>query len=698
MICNHDTQYTTAMTAQQTSLSYSEILALLARYDHAYYVDCNPAVSDDIYDDLFRRLQAMEKADPSIISPDSPTQRVSGGVRQAGLKIVHDVPMLSIRTETNYEKEGAFEFGERVARDLDRVHPRDGAPLLYFAELKFDGLAVNLRYEHGRLVNAATRGDGMIGEDVTENVKTIRSIPLSLTAPFPDVIDIRGEVMMLKRDFQRLNEALAAKGEKLLANPRNAAAGSLRQLDPAETAKRPLVFFAYGVGKVSEWPVVPTTQAELLLAIQKMGLPVYKTRGTLALDKLPIFHDRVAEIRESLPFEIDGVVYKVNSLDFQKKLGFVSREPRWACAHKYPAQEKLTRLLGIDVQVGRTGQLTPVARLEPVEVGGVVVSNATLHNEGEVRRKDIRVGDMVVVRRAGDVIPEVVGPQIDMRPSGTKPFVMPSACPDCGSGTENSAGEAAHYCTGGLSCPSQRKQAIFHFASKKAMDIEGFGEQIANQLVDRHLVASPADIYQLKKADLLCLEGFGDKSAENLLEQIEKSKSQPMRRLLFALGIRHAGEGTAKRLAENFKSVEEVASASIDALTAIDDIGPVVASSIHNFFRNDRNRAVLNDLLRLGVGGAQESAQVVSQTFAGKSFVITGTLSMKREEMARLIETHSGKISSSVSKKTDYLLCGSDPGSKVDKAQALGVNVVDEAWLMTEISSGLAASKGGPTP
>lgn len=676
-------------------LSYLDLLHLIATYDKAYYVDCNPVVSDDIYDDLFRRIQAMEAADPSIISSVSPTQRVSGGVRQSAKKITHAVPMLSIRTETDFTATGAAAFNDRVARDIEATDLSDADDLLYFAELKFDGLAVSIRYEDGCLVQAATRGDGMVGEDVTENIKTIKSVPLVLNAPYPSVIEIRGEALMLRKDFDRLNQRLIAAGEKPMANPRNAAAGSLRQLDPRETARRPLAFFAYGVGEVKGWPVEPLTQADLLAKIEAMGAPVYKTRGVLSAEKLPLFHKKVAERRNSLPFDIDGVVYKVNSLAVQRELGFVSREPRWACAHKYPAQERLTRLLGIDIQVGRTGQLTPVARLEPVEVGGVVVSNATLHNEGEILRKDIRVGDMVIVRRAGDVIPEVVGPQLDMRPSGTQPFSMPRTCPDCGAASENTEGEAAHYCTGGLSCPSQTKQAIIHFASKKAMDIDGFGEQVAIQLVDLGLVKTPADIYQLSKNDLLQLEGFGEKSAVKLLAEIEASKTQPMRRLLFALGIRHAGEGTAKRLSERFDSIEEIASASVEQLSAIDDIGPVVAGSIHRFFRNTRNDAVLKDLLRLGLNGKQEKPALASQVFLGKTFVITGTLpSMKREEAAALIEKNGGKVSGSVSKKTDYLLCGTDAGSKLEKAQSLNVSVVDEAWVLEKVNAEQQASPG----
>lgn len=465
-------------TAEQAVLRLRE---LIAQYDHAYYVLAEPVVSDDVYDQHFRELAALEQRHPELVVPESPTQRVSGGVRDGSVVVRHAVPMLSIHTETDHGPEGARAFDERISRELKVP----AGSIKYFAELKYDGLAVSLRYENGVLVQAATRGDGESGEDVTANVRTIRSVPLTLKAPFPEVMEVRGEALMLRRDFEKLNARQDARGDKRFANPRNAAAGSLRQLDPAITAQRPLAFFAYGLGQCQDWPgqSEPRTQAEIFKAFEQMGLPVYKLRGVLVAENLERFHAKVAQLRETLPFDIDGVVYKVNDLELQRRLGFVSREPRWAVAHKYPPQECLTEVLAIDVQVGRTGQLTPVARLRPIEVGGVVVTNVTLHNESETQRKDVRVGDTVIVRRAGDVIPEIVGVQLDRRPAGTTMFSMPTGCPGCGSTVSNNEGEAAHYCDGGLSCPPQRIQSILHFASRKAMDIEGLGEQVVAQLV-----------------------------------------------------------------------------------------------------------------------------------------------------------------------------------------------------------------------
>lgn len=653
----------------------------LHAYDHAYYVRNDPQVTDDIYDNLFRELLEIEQRHPEWVTPDSPSQRVGGAPREGAKTVAHAQPMLSIMTETDHTPEGAAAFVERIRT----LTGRDD--VLYCAELKFDGLAVSLLYEGGELVQALTRGDGQVGEDVTPNVRTIRTVPLRLSAPFPERLEVRGEVLMLRKDFEAINRRLIEAGEKPFANPRNAAAGSLRLLDPRQTAKRPLAFFAYQVSECVGMPkqYVFSTQFGSLKAIEKLGFPVNTMMATLRGERLPEFHRRVAQVRETLPFDIDGVVYKVNDLALQKSLGFVSREPRWAVAHKYPPQEKLTRVLSIDVQVGRTGQLTPVARLEPVEVGGVVVTNVTLHNLSETHRKDVRVGDQVVVRRAGDVIPEIVGVHLPGRPDGTTPFAMPAACPECGSETANEDGEAAHYCTGGLSCPAQVKQAVLHFASRRAMDIDGMGEVIVNQLVDRGWVRSPADLYALTLEQLASLDRMGPKSAAKLIDAIASSKQQPLRRVLFALGMRHAGEGTAKRLSERFDSIEALREARQEALESIDDIGPIVAGSIVQFFAEPHNAAVIDRLRAHGVAEpverpAQDSDEVLPLT--GKSFVITGTLpTWSRDEAEAFVEAQGGKVSGSVSKKTDYLVCGEAAGSKLAKAQALGVPVIDEDGL-----------------
>lgn len=660
----------------------------LHAYDHAYYVKAEPAVSDDVYDALFRELAAIEQAHPEWVTPDSPTQRVGGAPRDGAVVVRHRKPMLSIMTETNHAPEGAQAFVDRVAALSGH------GDTLFCAELKFDGLAVSLRYESGRLVQALTRGDGETGEDVTANARTIRNLPLVLTAPYPATLEVRGEVLMLRKDFEALNQRQIASGEKVFANPRNAAAGSLRLLDPRETARRPLTFFAYQVAEHAELPEGRhfSTQFGSLKAIEAMGFPVNRMMAVLSGARLPEFHRRVAEVRDSLPFDIDGVVYKVNELALQQKLGFVSREPRWAVAHKYPPQEKLTRVLAIDIQVGRTGQLTPVARLAPVEVGGVVVTNVTLHNLGETHRKDVRVGDQVIVRRAGDVIPEIVGVHLPDRPEGAVPFAMPSACPECSSETSKEEDEAAHYCTGGLSCPAQVKQAVLHFASRKAMDIDGMGEVIVNQLVDRGWVKSPADLYSLSLEQALLLERMGPKSAVKLIDAIEASKAQPLRRVLFALGMRHAGEGTAKRLSERFDSIEDIRTATQAELEMIDDIGPIVAGSIVRFFSEPHNAAVIDRLRAVGVAQPVERAAAPDAQdlpLAGKSFVITGTLPIwSRDEAEAFVESHGGKVSGSVSKKTDFLVCGEAAGSKLTKAQALGVPVIDEDALRAMVRTG----------
>ncbi|MDR2243980.1 MAG: NAD-dependent DNA ligase LigA, partial [Burkholderiales bacterium] len=538
----------------------------IAAHDHRYYVLDAPIISDAEYDALYRELQQLETQHPELIAPDSPTQRVGGRPLPELPAVRHTVPMRSIRTETDTEASGAHAFDARVRRELGLTD--NDPPVAYLAELKFDGLAISLRYENGVLVQGATRGNGETGEDVTQNIRTLRAIPLRLNTglntgngPPPEVIEFRGEVYMRRADFEKLNDRQRAAGEKTFVNPRNSAAGSLRQLDSTITAKRPLSFFAYGLGEISGWKL-PKTHGDVLDAIERFGLPVDKHRQrVLGAEGLITFHQKIAELRDALPFDIDGVVYKVDSLVLQQQLGFVTREPRWAVAHKYPAQEQFTTVQHIDVQVGRTGKLTPVAKLSPVFVGGVTVTNATLHNEDETRRKDVRIGDTVIVRRAGDVIPEVVAVVIERRPEDTRPFEMPRQCPVCGSAATREDGEADAYCSGELYCPAQRKQALLHFAGRRAMDIEGFGDKIIEKLVDKAMVQSAADLYRLTQNDFVSLDRMAEKSAAKLCVALEKSKRTTLERFIFALGIRHVGEATARDLAHHFGSLDTLMAA-----------------------------------------------------------------------------------------------------------------------------------------
>ncbi len=543
----------------------------IARADHEYYVLATPSLPDAEYDRMFRELQALEQAHPDLVTPDSPTQRVGGAVRSDLPKVRHAVPMLSIRTETDAGPNGARAFDARVRREL-RLGDGD-PPVEYSAELKFDGLAVNLRYEHGVLVRAATRGDGEEGEDVTPNARTIRPIPLRLEGVHAAVIEVRGEVFLRRREFEQINERQREAGDKVFVNPRNAAAGFLRQLDAKSTATRPLSFYAYGLGEVVGWHIPPTHSA-VLDALAAMGVPVASERRVaLGAEALVAFHAEIAQQRDRLPFDIDGVVYKVNRLDLQRELGFVSREPRWAVAHKYPAQEELTQVTGIDVQVGRTGKITPVARLAPVFVGGVTVSNATLHNEDYIRSLDLMIGDTVIVRRAGDVIPQIVSVLPDRRPRGAKSFAMPKSCPVCGSSVMREEGEKDLRCTGGLFCPAQRKQALLHFAGRRALDIEGLGDKLVEQLVDEGLVKTPADLFKLGLGSLAGLERMAEKSAGNLLAALERARSTTLERFIYALGIRHVGESTARDLARHFGSLDAVMNASEDELLQVTDVG-----------------------------------------------------------------------------------------------------------------------------
>ncbi len=659
--------------------------AEIARYDHHYYVLDAPLVPDAEYDRLFRELQALEAAHPELQTPDSPTLRVGGAVLAAFAPVRHTVPMLSIRTETDVEASGAFAFDARIRREL-RLTELD-PPIEYSAELKFDGLAISLRYEDGLLVRAATRGDGENGEDVTANVRTVGDIPLRLrgeeASALPKVLEVRGEIYMRRADFLRFNLEAEARGEKTLVNPRNAAAGSIRQLDSKIAATRPLAFFAYGLGEYEGWSI-PETHAGVLDALACFGLPVCAERAVLqGPQALADFHARIGARRGDLPFDIDGVVYKVNRLDLQAELGYVSREPRWAVAHKYPAEEACTEVLGIDIQVGRTGALTPVARLAPVFVGGVTVTNATLHNEDEVRRKDVRVGDTVVVRRAGDVIPEVVRMLPERRPIMAPEFVLPKTCPVCGSHVVRGADEAVARCSGGLFCPAQRKQALLHFAARRAMDIEGLGEKLVEQLVDADIVRTPADLYRLGLLALANLERMAEKSASNLLEAIERSKTTTLARFIFALGIRNVGESTARDLARHFGALDALLEADEAALLAVPDVGPIVAQCLLQFLAEPHNREVIEQLRAAGIvfpEGEGEAAEL--GPLAGKTLVLTGTLpQLARDEAKALIEAAGGKVSGSVSRKTHYVVAGSEAGSKLAKAQELAVPIIDEAQL-----------------
>jgi DNA ligase (NAD+) len=673
----------------------ARLRAELERHNYRYYVLDDPQVPDAEYDRLFRELQALEADHPELRAPDSPTQRVSGEVLDGFSPVRHAVPMLSIRTETDITAGGAVAFDARVRRELKLAET--DPPVEYACELKFDGLAINLRYEHGVLVQAATRGDGEVGEDVTQNIRTIRRIPLRLEGVAVPVFEVRGEVYLRRDDFERLNErqrgliAAGAKNEKTFVNPRNAAAGAVRQLDPAIAAQRPLSFFAYGLGAVEGWTEAPVTHGGILDALAAMGMPVSTERAVVqGAEGLAGFHRAVDEKRDALPFDIDGVVYKVNDLELQRRLGFVTREPRWAVAHKYPAQEQLTQVLDIDIQVGRTGKLTPVAKLQPVFVGGTTVSNATLHNEDETRRKDVRVGDTVIVRRAGDVIPEVVGVVLERRPAEAGPPFdlfrrLKGKCPVCGSAILREEGEADWRCTGGLFCAAQRKQAILHFASRRALDIEGLGEKLVDQLVDGGLVRTLPELYTLGVAKLAALERMADKSAQNLVDGLGDSKRTTLARFLYALGIRHVGETTAKDLARHFGSLDRILDATIEQLLEVNDVGPVVAQSLRTFFDQPHNREVVEQLRAAGIGWEEHAgtpADTSPKPLAGKTLVLTGTLpNLAREDAKALIEAAGGKVAGSVSKKTDYVVAGAEAGSKLDKARTLGVTILDEDGL-----------------
>lgn len=651
----------------------------LEEHNYRYHVLDQPVIADAEYDKLYHELVALETAHPELATPDSPTQRVGAKPQSELAEVTHRVPMLSLSNA--FADEDVQNFDRRCREGLDV------AEVDYACEPKFDGLAVTLSYENGIFVQGATRGDGAVGEDVTANLRTIRGIPLSLSKA-PKLLEVRGEVLMLKKDFASLNARQAEKGEKIFVNPRNASAGALRQLDSKLTAARPLTFFAYGVGAV-EGVKLPDTHGGLMDKLAEWRFPVTGERQVVrGLEGLLAFYRAIGARRPELPFEIDGVVYKVNRADWQRELGFVSRAPRFAVAHKFPAEEATTQLLGIDVQVGRTGAITPVARLKPVFVGGTTVSNATLHNEDEIRRKDLKIGDTVVVRRAGDVIPEVAAVIYDKRPTDAREFTMPTQCPECGSAIVRLEGEAAARCTGGLICPAQRKQALLHFAQRRAIDIEGMGDKLVEQLVDGALVRTPADIYRLGLQALADLERMAEKSAANLVAAIEKSKQTTLARFLFGLGIRHVGESTARDLAHHFGNLDAIMAADEAALLQVPDVGPVVAESLFRFFAEPHNREVVEQLRACGVTWPEgvPAAKPTEGPFAGKTVVLTGTLTaMGRDEAKAKVEALGGKVTGSVSKKTDLVIAGEEAGSKLDKARELGVTVWDEAEFLRNL-------------
>lgn len=658
-------------------------------HNYRYYVLNAPTILDAEYDRLFRELQQLEQRYPQLITPDSPTQRIGAAPLKEFIQVKHRTPMLSLNNAFEDSEVEAFDRRIREELKIDSVE--------YTVEPKFDGLAVNLTYENGVLTSGATRGDGYRGEDITLNLRTMKSIPLRLPLEHPpSLFEVRGEVLILKADFEKLNLEQQKKGEKPFANSRNAAAGSLRQLDPAITAKRRLTFFAYGVG-VHEGAVPPyARQSEVMTYLQSLHFPIasgYKV--VTGVKALLAYYHKMTTSRDKLPYDIDGIVYKVNDFAQHEKLGFVARAPRFAIAHKFPAQEAVTDLVGIDVQVGRTGALTPVARLAPVFVGGVTVTNATLHNEDEIKRKQIMIGDKVIVRRAGDVIPEVVAVVPEQRPPHAKPFLMPDHCPICGARAVRLPGETVTRCTGGLFCPAQRKQAILHFASRRAMDIDGLGEKLVDQLVENSIVRTPADLYKLGISALANLERMAEKSANNLLLAIEKSKRTTLARFIYALGIRHVGESTAKDLANYAGQLDRLMAMNVEQLQHVPDIGPVVAQSIADFFAEKHNREVIEQLRSCGVRWEERSDKItqVSSPLHGKTFILTGTLpSMTRDMAKEKIEHLGGKVTGSVSSKTDYVVAGADPGSKYDKAVELGITILDEAGLLKLLQDSSEAS------
>jgi len=675
------------MSTRDAAGRIAELREQVRRHDYRYYVLDDPEISDARYDALLAELRALEAAHPSLVTPDSPTQRVGGAPSAAFGEVVHALPMLSL--DNAFSEEDVRDFDRRVRERLDVESVE------YSAEPKIDGLAISLRYEAGRLVQAATRGDGTRGEDVTANVRAIRSVPLALRgAGLPPLLEVRGEVYMTRRSFEQLNRRAAEQGEKTFANPRNAAAGSLRQLDPRITASRALDLYCYGLGATQGW-VPPKRHSEVLAALRGFGLRTNPEIELVAgIDGALGYYARLAQRRDALGYDIDGVVYKVDRLDWQRDLGFVARAPRWAVAHKFPAQEETTVVRDVEFQVGRTGALTPVARLEPVFVGGVTVSNVTLHNMDELARKDVRIGDTVVVRRAGDVIPEVVRVVTDLRPADARVVELPARCPVCGSHVTRAAGEAVARCSGGLVCSAQRREALRHFASRRAMDVEGLGDKLIEQLVEAGRIETPADLYSLTADELAGLERMGPKSAANLVAALEHSKQTTLPRFLFALGIRDVGEATALALAAHFGRLEALESASLEDIQQVRDVGPVVAAHVRDFFDEPRNRKVIAELRRRGVAWPElEPVRAANEgPLVGETVVITGTLaSMTRDEARDAARAAGATVTDSVSRKTTLLVVGAEAGSKLRKAQELGVAIVDEDEFRRRLGRGAAA-------
>lgn len=665
------------MTTANIQHTIDDLRQQLRHHSYLYYVLDDPEISDSEYDRLYRQLEQLEKEYPELITADSPTQRVGSTPLKSFSQIQHRMPMLSLDNVFSETELQAF-----YKRVQDRLGTDDAVE--FAVEPKLDGLAVSIVYENGELVRAATRGDGTTGEDITQNIRTLHSVPLHLIGDdYPDVLEVRGEVFMPKAGFDELNRQAREKGEKTFVNPRNAAAGSLRQLDSKITAKRPLMLYCYGAGIVEGYNL-PGKHSEILQLIKYWGLPICsESKVVEGLQGCIDFYQTILKKREQLAYDIDGVVYKVNQLTLQNKLGFVARAPRWAIAHKFPAQEEVTRILGVDFQVGRTGALTPVARLEPVFVGGVTVSNATLHNMDEVRRKDIHIGDQVIVRRAGDVIPEVARVVIGARTKDVKPIQLPEQCPVCGSDVEQTEGEAIARCSGGLFCKAQRTEAIKHYASRKAMDVDGLGDKLVEQLVEAGLIDTVADLYKLDVDAVAALERMGEKSASNLIEAIAVSKQPTLARFIYALGIREVGETTASNLANAFESLSALAEADEESLQQVPDVGPVVAQHVVKFFSQQHNLDVIKQLLDAGISFKQRTVSAtINEQLNGKVFVITGTLhSMTRDQAKEKIQSAGAKVTSSISVKTDYLLAGENAGSKLSKAEKLGVTVINEQQL-----------------